>query len=95
MFNVKKDEEKAFGYELPLESHVIAVRVELDQKMEEFKGLYCDEILMDDLESNLDSKKVAVRSRYKDNKKVGQLFVVLLFEDNLKKLRLQSDEEHE
>jgi hypothetical protein len=32
VFNVKNKEEKPFGYELPLESHSLQVKVELDQE---------------------------------------------------------------
>jgi hypothetical protein len=77
VFNVKYTEEKPFGYELPLESHKLQVKVELDQTKEEFKGLSCDMITFEDVESNLNSKIIPLKNEKKTI--VGKFYLRLCF----------------
>jgi hypothetical protein len=72
---------------MPLESHAIIIRVELDQSMPEFQGLTCDEETMDDVESSLYSRTINIRNA--SRKLVSTFNAILCFENNLKKLKLQ------
>ena len=56
VFNVNYMEEKPFGYELPLKSHKVSVEIDLGQG--KFKGIFCEPVLLDDLELNLFQKTV-------------------------------------
>ena len=74
-----------------MESHKIQISVDLDQDIEEYRGISCVSETIDDIESSLESKTLVLRNQKR--KVVGKFVACLCFENNVKKLKLVAEVE--